>query len=134
MSWIAKPYISKIRYLPQYNDTMIFSEGTDNRFFSSLTSIMFNRDDVTVANITTSLRVTTSGLDNGTNITCVTYRGIKRSQSSSVLYFVGMYKVKPLLADTPNSGHLLYSGQCAMYQVLFTFIPYLRNLRLADTS
>ena len=36
--------------------------------------------------------------------------------------------VKPLLADTPNSG------QCAMYQVLFPFIPYLRNLRLADTS
>ena len=42
--------------------------------------------------------------------------------------------VKPLLADTPNSGHLLYSGQCAMYQVLFPFIPYLRNLRIAATS
>ena len=40
--------------------------------------------------------------------------------------------VKLLLADTPNSGHLLYSGQCAMYQVLLPFIPYLRNLRLAD--
>ena len=36
------------------------------------------------------------------------------------------YTVKPLLADTLNSGHLPYSGQCAMYQVLFPFIPYLR--------
>ena len=44
------------------------------------------------------------------------------------------YTVKPLLADTPNNGHLLYSGQCAMYQVLLPFIPYLRNLRLANTS
>ena len=29
---------------------------------------------------------------------------------------------KTFLADTPNSGHLLYSRQCAMYQVLFPFI------------
>ena len=43
------------------------------------------------------------------------------------------HTVKPLLADTPNSGHLLYSGQFAMYQVLFPFIPYLKNLRLSDT-
>ena len=28
------------------------------------------------------------------------------------LWLIGT--VKPLLADTPNSGHLLYSRQCAM--------------------
>ena len=98
MSWSAKPYISgndAINYSPGFiyanNETMIFIEGTDNRFFSSLTSIMFNRHDVTVANITTTLRVITSGLDNGTNITCETYRGRNRSRSSSILYFAGMY-------------------------------------------
>ena len=96
MRWTAEPYITRtdaIRYSPAYinNETMIFIEGTDNHFFSSLTNIMFNRHDVTVANITTTLRVITSGLDNGTNITCVTYKGIKRSQSSSILYFVGKY-------------------------------------------
>ena len=30
--------------------------------------------------------------------------------------------VKPFLADTPNSEHVLYSGQCTTYQVLFPFI------------
>ena len=98
MSWSAKHYISGndvINYSPGFiyanNETMILIEGTDNHFFSSLTSIMFNRHDVTVANITTTLRVITSGLDNGTNITCEICRGIKRSQSSSILYFVGMH-------------------------------------------
>ena len=61
----------------------------------------------------------------------------QRIQSISIQIKVNVvksYTVKPLLADTPNSGHLLYSEQCAMYQVLLPFITYLRNLRLADTS
>ena len=41
--------------------------------------------------------------------------------------------VEPLLADTPNSGHLPYNGQCAMYQLRFPYIPYFKTLRIADT-
>ena len=44
-----------------------------------------------------------------------------------------MYTVEPLLADTPNSGHLPYNGQCAMYQLCFPYIPYFKTLRIADT-
>ena len=55
-------------------------------------------------------------------------------QCSIVNVMLSTYTVKPLLAATTNSGHLLYSGQCAMYQVRFPFIPYLRNLRIAATS
>ena len=32
------------------------------------------------------------------------------------------YIVSPLLTNTPNSGHLLYSGESAMYQALFPLI------------
>ena len=42
--------------------------------------------------------------------------------------------VEPLLADTPNSGHLPYNGQCAMYQLRFPYILYFKNLPIADTS
>ena len=69
---------------------MVFIEGANNHFFSKLTSIMFNSDNINVANITTTLTVVTSGLDNGTNITCVTYRGVTKSQSSSILRFAGI--------------------------------------------
>ena len=41
--------------------------------------------------------------------------------------------VEPLLADTPNSGHLPYNGQCAMYQLRFPYILYFKNLPIADT-
>ena len=41
--------------------------------------------------------------------------------------------VEPLLADTPNSGHLPYNGQCAMYQLRFPYILYFKTLRIADT-
>jgi hypothetical protein len=94
MSWLAEPYISGndvINFSPGLiyasNSSMVFIEGANNHFFSKLTGIMFNSDNINVANITTTLTVVTSGLDNGTNITCVTYRGVTKSQSSSILYF-----------------------------------------------
>ena len=49
---------------------------------------MFISDNINVANITTTLTVITSGLDNGTNITCVTYKGVTKSQSFSILYIL----------------------------------------------
>ena len=81
---------------------------------------------------------------------CIAFTGIAVGTSMVVCYteeviywegplleiplYICIYTVKSLLADTPNSRHLLYSGQCTMYQVLLPFIPYLRNLQLADTS
>ena len=41
--------------------------------------------------VTTILTVITSGIENGTNITCLTYRGGDQMVSSSVLYFAGNY-------------------------------------------
>ena len=39
--------------------------------------------------MTTILTVITSGIENGTNITCLTYRGGYPLVSSAVLYFAG---------------------------------------------
>ena len=66
---------------------MVFIEGANNYFFGKLSGIMFNSDNINMANITT-LTVITSGLGNG--ITCATYRGVTKSQSSSILYFAGI--------------------------------------------
>ena len=41
---------------------MVFIEGANNHFFSKLKSIMFNSDNINVANITTTLTVITSAL------------------------------------------------------------------------
>ena len=58
------------------------------------------------------------------------------SSYACVCVCVCMYTVEPLLADTPNSGHLPYNGQCAMYQLRFPYILYFKNLPkgIADTS
>ena len=100
MSWLAEPYISGndvINYSPGLiyasNSSMVFIEGANDQFFSSLMSIMFNSNNINVANITTTLTAITSGLDNGTNMTCVTYRGVTKSQSSSILYFASMVAI-----------------------------------------
>ena len=45
-----------------------------------------------------------------------------------ITYNAFLYTVEPLLADTPNSGHLPYNGQYAMYQLLFPYIPYFKKL------
>ena len=44
-------------------------------------------------------------------------------------HILSMYAstVETLVADTPNSGYLLNSGQSAMYQLLFPYILYFKN-------
>ena len=98
MSWSAEPYLAGndiINYSPGLiyvnNETMtLMEETTKNNFSSRLMSIIFNRTDINVADITTTLTFKTSGVRNGTNIMCTTYRRSKISQSSSILYFAGM--------------------------------------------
>ena len=89
MSWSAKPYFTEndILYSPGLiyvnNESVVFIEGTNNNFISSLMTIVYNSDNIDVANITTTLTVITRGLGNGTNITCLTYRRVEKSQSFS---------------------------------------------------
>ena len=93
MSWSAEPYFTR-NYSPGLiyvnNESVVFVEGTNNNFTSSLT-IVYNSNNIDVANITTTLTVITRGLGNGTNITCLTYRRVEKSQSFSILYFAGIY-------------------------------------------
>ena len=53
-------------------------------------TIVYNSDNTEVANITTTLTVITRGLENGTNITCLTNRRLEKFMSSSILYIAGM--------------------------------------------
>ena len=95
MSWSAEPYFTRndILYSPGLiyvnNESVVFIEGTNKNFISSLMTIVYNSDNIEVANITTTLTVITRGLGNGTNITCLTYRRVEKSQSFSILYFAG---------------------------------------------
>ena len=92
MSWSAKPYFTEndILYSPGLiyvnNESVVFCKN----FTSSLMTIVYNSDNIEVANITTTLTVITRGLGNGTNITCLTNRRLNRSQSFSLLYFAGI--------------------------------------------
>ena len=95
MSWSAELYFTRndILYSPGLihvdNESVVFIEGTNKNFTSSLMTIVYNSDNIDVANITTTLTVITRGLGNGTNITCLTYRRVEKSQSFSFLYFAG---------------------------------------------
>ena len=97
MSWSAEPYFTEndILYSPGLiyvnNESVVFIEGTNKNFISSLMTIVYNSDNTEVANITTTLTVITRSLENGTNITCLTNRRLKKSQSFSILYFAGIY-------------------------------------------
>ena len=68
---------------------------------------------------------------------CVCVRACVRMKQLTVdithTVSAGSGTVEPLLADTPNSGHLPYNGQCAMYQLRFPYILYFKNLPIADT-
>ena len=95
MTWSAKPYFTEndILYSPGLiyvnNESVVFIEGTNKNFISSLMTIVYNSDNIEVANITTTLTVITRGLGNATNITCLTNRRLNISQSFSLLYFAG---------------------------------------------
>ena len=95
MSWFAKPYFTEndILYSPGLiyvnNESVVFIEGTNKNSISSLMTIVYNSDNIDVANITTTLTVITRGLGNGTNITYLTNRRLNRLQSFSILYFAG---------------------------------------------
>ena len=59
-------------------------------FYSKATNFSVDMEEKTFLSVTTTLTVITSGLENGTNITCLTTSGGGvRLVSSSILYFAG---------------------------------------------
>ena len=116
MSWSAKPYFTEndILYSPGLiyvnNESVVFIEGTNNNFISSLMTIVYNSDNIDVANITTTLTVITRGLGNGTNITCLTYRRVEKSQSFSTLYIAGTYIIGRMCMEYAQSISDVYTS------------------------
>ena len=67
----------------------------ENKFFSNLTNN--TRLNGSVADLTTSLMITTYGIQNETNITCQVTKGGFVSHSSAALYFAGLLVLKIVL-------------------------------------
>ena len=89
MAWFAEPYLGNqgIQYAPGFtsNETM----KKEDTFYTQATSFSVDTETEKFISVTTILTVITSGIENGTNITCVTYRGGYPLVSSSILYFAG---------------------------------------------
>ena len=91
IEWSVKPYFSDtdcdLSYIPLrlMNDPGPQTRNSSNNtFYSELTN--FSRIDEAIANITTSLTVTTSGVRNETNIMCILV-GYERLFLNATIYF-----------------------------------------------
>ena len=93
IQWTVEPYIPK-------GDPIIFSahqsdvtEGSVpvNRTpaVATLTSVINRREESGSADMTTTLTINSSEVENKTSITCTTQRGIEFSSSSTYLYIAG---------------------------------------------
>ena len=91
MTWFAEPYFSAnqgIKYAPGFTTDETMKKG--GYFYSKATNFSVDMEEKTFLSVTTTLTVITSGLENGTNITCLTTRGGGlKLVSSSILYFAG---------------------------------------------
>ena len=91
MSWFAEPYFSGnqgIKYAPVSITDETMKKG--DYFFSKATNFSVNFETEKFEIVMTTLTVVTGGLENGTNITCLTTRGGGlKLVSSSLLYFAG---------------------------------------------
>ena len=115
MTWHAEPYISRslgIQYAPGFTSNE--SMKKDDSFYTQATN--FSEDIATekFISVTTILTVIASGIENGTNITCLTYRGGYPLVSSSVIYFVGneikvtVIAIAALLIQISPAGKIPY--------------------------
>jgi hypothetical protein len=93
MTWYAESYLEKqgIPYAPGFteNETMMV-----NGFYAQATNFDVDMDTGEFISVTTTLTVIASGIENGTNITCLTVRGGYRLMSSSILYFADLPRWK----------------------------------------
>ena len=98
IDWIAEPYITAmdpIKYIASTATLEVDSQPINRTDYLSATLVNVTQLNITMglADLTTSLRVITDGLENGTNITCQTTKisnGIlSLSMSASTLNFAG---------------------------------------------
>ena len=90
MTWFAEPYFSGnqgIKYAPGFTTDETMKKG--DYFFSKATNFSVDMEKNMFLSVTTTLTVITSGLENGTNIRCLTTRSSLKLVSSSILYFAG---------------------------------------------
>ena len=89
MAWYADPYLGKqgIPYVPGYirNETMM----KNGMFYAQATNFSEDIETGEFISVTTILIVIVGGIENGTNIRCLTVRDGYRLVSSSILYFAG---------------------------------------------
>ena len=92
IAWIAEPYITAsnpIRYSAGQIATGSHPVFHSGYFVANLTTLNRSGTNVHVADLTSELTVSTSGVINGTTVTCRIYRGIHSSQESTSLYHAG---------------------------------------------
>ena len=90
MTWHAEPHISRslgIQYAPGFTSNESMKKY--DSFYSQATNFSVDIETGKFISVTTILTVIASGIENGTNITCLTYRGGYPLVSSSILYFAG---------------------------------------------
>jgi hypothetical protein len=91
MTWYAEPHISGnpgIQYAPGYTSNESMKKY--DSFYAQVTNLSEDIEAQKFISVTTILTVITSGIENGTNITCLTYRGGHPLVSSSILYFADL--------------------------------------------
>ena len=90
MTWFAEPHISRNRGIP-YVPGFISNESMKkyDSFYTQATNFSVDIETEKFISVTTILTVITSGIENGTNTTCLTFRGGYPLVSSSILYFAG---------------------------------------------
>ena len=67
---------------------LLTMNSTDNIFHSTL--VHFDRIDKHFANMTSTLTVATSGVRNGTNVTCITLVGTDVCNMTATIYVTGL--------------------------------------------
>ena len=80
--------------------------GIDSRFLSNITNITLNIENrPAIDSITTTFKVTTTGLRNGTNITCKTFSLSEEFLFTSFLYLTGRSNEMYLVTNVIDKPH-----------------------------
>ena len=93
MKWEVKPYTTRDGDLTYAASVIIADPGlltmnsTDNVLHST---VVFDKIDEDFANMTSTLTVATSGVRNGTNVTCVSLVGNDECNMTATIYVSGL--------------------------------------------
>ena len=89
-------------------------------FYTQATNFSVDIETEKFISVTTILTVITSGIENGTNITCVTYRGGYPLVSSSILYFAGN---DPKIGNFDSYNYAFLDLLCWKYTLVIIIMP-----------